>query len=64
MISKVSDVLDYLHDKAYGLLQHELHIFSKLLRNSRGHGKASMPAGPGDPGLPRNPRRPSRPSSP
>jgi hypothetical protein len=48
----------------YGFLQQELHMFSKLDRNSRGHGNASIPAGPGKPGRPRKPRCPSRPSSP
>ena len=44
--------------------QHESHIFSKLCRNSRGHGNASIPAGPGKPDRPGNPRLPTDPSSP
>ncbi len=49
---------------SHGFLQHVLHIFSKLDKSSRGHGNASIPAGPGKPGRPRKPRGPSRPSSP
>jgi hypothetical protein len=49
---------------SHGFLQHEVHIFSKLSKASRGHGNASIPEGPGKPGRPRKPRRPSRPSSP
>lgn len=58
-------VRECLQDSSvYGFLQHVLHIFSKLVSVSRGHGKASIPAGPGKPGRPRKPRGPSGPSSP
>lgn len=58
-------VREFLQDSgSYGFLQHVVHIFSKLVSASRGHGRASIPAGPGKPGRPRKPRGPSRPSSP